>query len=328
MLFRSLNRMYTNGFLKLPVGKGRYGVMCGPDGMIMDDGVTLRVAEDHFFMTTTTSGAAAVLDHLEEWHQTEWPDLDVSMTSVTEQWTTITVAGPRSRDVIAKVAPDLDVSQEAFGFMEFRDTVLASGIPARIPRISFSGELAFEINVDAFYGRTVWEAVHEAGQEFDIVVYGTETMHVLRAEKGLIIVGQDTDGTITPQDANMSWIIGAKKKDFVGKRSLDRPDSVREDRRQLVGLLSDDGTTRLEEGAQIVDADTPITPEDGPVPMIGWVSSSYLSAALDQPFALALVDGGLGRIGEKVRSPQGDRIIDLTITSPVLVDPEGARRDG
>ena len=114
----------------------------------------------------------------------------------------------------------------------------------------------------------------------------------------------------------------------MGKRSLDRPDSVREDRRQLVGLLSDDGTTRLEEGAQIVDADTPITPEDGPVPMIGWVSSSYLSAALDQPFALALVDGGLGRIGEKVRSPQGDRIIDLTITSPVLVDPEGARRDG
>ena len=325
---RFLNRMYTNGFLKLPVGKGRYGVMCGPDGMIMDDGVTLRVAEDHFFMTTTTSGAAAVLDHLEEWHQTEWPELDVSMTSVTEQWTTITVAGPRSRDVIAKVAPDLDVSQEAFGFMEFRDTVLASGIPARIPRISFSGELAFEINVDAFYGRTVWEAVHEAGQEFGIVVYGTETMHVLRAEKGLIIVGQDTDGTITPQDANMSWIIGAKKKDFVGKRSLDRPDSVREDRRQLVGLLSDDGSTRLEEGAQIVDASTPITPEAGPVPMIGWVSSSYLSAALDQPFALALVDGGLGRIGEKVRSPQGDRIIDLTITSPVLVDPEGARRDG
>src|SRR5690606_8890734 len=130
---RFLNRMYTNGFLKLPVGKGRYGVMCGPDGMIMDDGVTLRVADDHFFMTTTTSGAAAVLDHLEEWHQTEWPELDVSMTSVTEQWATITVAGPRSRDVIAKVAPDLDVSQEAFGFMEFRDTVLASGIPARIP---------------------------------------------------------------------------------------------------------------------------------------------------------------------------------------------------
>jgi sarcosine oxidase subunit alpha len=325
---RFLNRIYTNGFLKLPVGKGRYGVMCGPDGMIMDDGVTLRLAEDHFFMTTTSSGAAAVLDHLEEWHQTEWPELDVSMTSVTEQWTTITVAGPRSRDVIAKVAPDLDVSQEAFGFMEFRDTVLASGIPARIPRISFSGELAFEINVDAFYGRTVWEAVLEAGEEFGLTVYGTETMHVLRAEKGLIIVGQDTDGTITPHDANMSWVVGAKKKDFLGKRSLDRPDSVREDRRQLVGLLSADGSTRLEEGAQIVDVGTPITPEEGPVPMIGWVSSSYDSAALGQPFALALVDGGLGRIGETVRSPQGDRIIDLTITSPVLVDPEGARRDG
>ena len=325
---RFLDRIYTNGFLKVPVGKGRYGVMCGPDGMIMDDGVTMRLAEDRFFMTTTSSGAAAVLDHLEEWHQTEWPDLDVSMTSVTEQWATITVAGPRSRDVIAKLAPGLDVSQEAFGFMEFRDTVLASGIPARIPRISFSGELAFEIDVEAFYGRTVWEDVLAAGEEFGITVYGTETMHVLRAEKGLIIVGQDTDGTITPHDANMSWVVGAKKKDFVGKRSLDRPDSVREDRRQLVGLLSADGTTRLEEGAQIVDFGTPITPEDGPVPMIGWVSSSYLSAELGQPFALALVDGGLGRIGETVRSPQGDRLVDLTITSPVLVDPEGARRDG
>ena len=325
---RFLNRIYTNGFLKVPVGKGRYGVMCGPDGMIMDDGVTMRLAEDHFFMTTTSSGAAAVLDHLEEWHQTEWPELDVSMTSVTEQWTTITVAGPRSREVIAKMAPHLDVSQEAFAFMEVRDTVLASGIPARIPRISFSGELAFEINVEAFYGRQVWEDVLAAGEEFGITVYGTETMHVLRAEKGLIIVGQDTDGTITPHDANMSWVVGAKKKDFLGKRSLDRPDSVREDRRQLVGLLSADGATRLEEGAQIVDADTPITPEEGPVPMIGWVSSSYLSAELDQPFALALIDGGLGRLGETVRSPQGDRLVDLTITSPVLVDPEGARRDG
>ena len=325
---RFLNRIYTNGFLKVPVGKGRYGVMCGPDGMIMDDGVTMRLAEDHFFMTTTSSGAAAVLDHLEEWHQTEWPELDVSMTSVTEQWTTITVAGPRSREVIAKMAPQLDVSQEAFAFMEVRDTVLASGIPARIPRISFSGELAFEINVEAFYGRQVWEDVLAAGEEFGITVYGTETMHVLRAEKGLIIVGQDTDGTITPHDANMSWVVGAKKKDFLGKRSLDRPDSVREDRRQLVGLLSADGSTRLEEGAQIVDADTPITPEEGPVPMIGWVSSSYLSAELDQPFALALIDGGLGRLGETVRSPQGDRLVDLTITSPVLVDPEGARRDG
>jgi len=325
---RFLNRIYTNGFLKVPVGKGRYGVMCGPDGMIMDDGVTMRLAEDHFFMTTTSSGAAAVLDHLEEWHQTEWPELDVSMTSVTEQWTTITVAGPRSREVIAKMAPHLDVSQEAFAFMEVRDTVLASGIPARIPRISFSGELAFEINVEAFYGRRVWEDVLAAGEEFGITVYGTETMHVLRAEKGLIIVGQDTDGTITPHDANMSWVVGAKKKDFLGKRSLDRPDSVREDRRQLVGLLSADGSTRLEEGAQIVDADTPITPEEGPVPMVGWVSSSYLSAELDQPFALALIDGGLGRLGETVRSPQGDRLVDLTITSPVLVDPEGARRDG
>ncbi|MDO5662639.1 MAG: 2Fe-2S iron-sulfur cluster-binding protein [Brachybacterium sp.] len=323
-----LNRIYTNGFLKLAVGKGRYGVMCHADGMIFDDGVTLRLAEDHFFMTTTTGGAAGVLDWLEEWHQTEWPELDVSMTSVTEQWSTITVAGPRSRDVIAKVAPDLDVSNDAFGFMEFRDTVLTNGIPARIPRISFSGELAFEINVDAFCGLAAWELVVAAGEEFGITPYGTETMHVLRAEKGLIIVGQDTDGTVTPQDAGMEWIVSTRKKDFIGKRSYDRPDNLRENRKHLVGVLPTDRTTRLEEGAQLVEHGTPVTPDEGPVPMIGWVTSSYLSAELERPFGLALIEGGRDRIGQIIQSPQDGRLVDVEITSPILVDPEGARRDG
>ena len=323
-----LNRIYTNGFIKLAVGKGRYGVMCTPDGMIFDDGVTLREADDAFFMTTTSSGAAKVLDWLEEWSQTEWPELDVVFTSVTEQWSTITVAGPRSRDVIAKVAPGLDVSKEGFGFMEFRDTVLANGVPARIPRISFSGELAFEINVEAFYGRAVWEMVAEAGEEFGITPYGTETMHVLRAEKGLIIVGQDTDGTVTPQDANMEWIVSKLKKDFIGKRSYEREDNLRTDRKQLVGLLPVDRATRLAEGAHLIEHGTPVTPQEGPVPMIGWVASSYDSAELKSPFSLALVERGRDRIGEIVQSPLGDELIDVEITSPVLVDPEGERRDG
>lgn len=325
---RFLNRIYTNGFLKLAVGKGRYGVMCSPDGMIFDDGVTLRLSEDRFFMTTTSSGAAKVLDWLEEWHQTEWPEMDAVFTSVTEQWTTITVAGPRSRDVIAKVAPHVDVSKESFAFMEFRDTVLSNGIPARIPRISFSGELAFEINVDAFYGRAAWELVAEAGEEFGITPYGTETMHVLRAEKGLIIVGQDTDGTVTPQDANMEWIVSKQKKEFIGLRSYQRQDNLRENRKQLVGVLPVDRTTRLAEGAQIVEHGTPITPQDGPVPMIGWVTSSYLSAELDRPFGLALVENGLARAGDIVQSPLDGELIDVEITSPILVDPEGERRDG
>lgn len=322
-----LGQIYTNGFKKLKVGKGRYGLMCKPDGMIFDDGVTLRLAEDRYYMTTTTGGAATVLEWLEEWHQTEWPELDVIFTSVTEEWSTVAVAGPKSRDVIAKLAPNLDVSNEAFEFMGFRETTLAGGIPARICRISFSGELAFEINVDTFYGLTVWEVVAEAGAEFDITPYGTETMHVLRAEKGFIIVGQDTDGTVTPADAGMEWIV-SKLKDFIGKRSYSRVDNAREDRKQLVGVLPVDGTTRLAEGAQLITSGTPVTPEAGPVPMIGHVTSSYLSSSLERPFGLALVENGRNRMGEIAQSPVGDTLVDVEITSPVFYDPEGNRRDG
>ncbi|WP_449278759.1 sarcosine oxidase subunit alpha family protein [Leucobacter sp. GX24907] len=326
-----LNRVYTNGFAKLKVGHARYGLMCTADGMIFDDGVTLRIAEDRFLMTTTTGGAATVLEWLEEWHQTEWPELDVFFTSVTEQWSAVAVAGPKSREVIAKVAPDLDVSNEAFPFMAFHETTLANGIPARICRISFSGELAFEIHTEAFYGLRVWESVAEAGAEFGITPYGTETMHVLRAEKGFIIVGQDTDGTVTPQDAGMEWVV-SKLKDFVGKRSFSRQDTSREDRKHLVGVLPVDRETLLPEGAQLVTAGTPITPEEGPVPMIGHVTSSYRSPALGRTFGLALVESGRNRIGEVVQAPlitaNGVELVDVEITSPVLYDPEGKRRDG
>src|SRR5699024_579493 len=247
-------------------------------------------------------------------------------TSVTEQWSTVAVAGPRSRDVIAKVAPDLDVSNEAFEFMGFRETTLAGGIPARICRISFSGELAFEINVDAFYGLAVWEAVAAAGAEFDITPYGTETMHVLRAAKGFVIVGQDTDGTVTPQDAGMAWIV-SKFKDFLGKRSYSREDTAREDRKHLVGVLPVDGTTRLAEGAQLISSGTPVTPEDGPVPMIGHVSSSYISPSRDRPFGLALVENGRNREGEIFLAPLAGPLGAVELTSPVLYDPVGNRRD-
>ncbi|MGO1358797.1 MAG: glycine cleavage T C-terminal barrel domain-containing protein [Brevibacterium aurantiacum] len=322
-----LGQIYTNGFAKLKVGKGRYGLMCKPDGMVFDDGVTLRVADDRYYMTTTTGGAATVLEWLEEWHQTEWPELDVVFTSVTEEWSTVAVAGPKSREVIAKLAPHLDVSNEAFEFMGFRETTLAGGIPARICRISFSGELAFEINVENFYGLAVWEAVAEAGAEFDITPYGTETMHVLRAEKGFIIVGQDTDGTVTPQDAGMEWIV-SKLKDFIGKRSYSRIDTAREDRKHLVGVLPVDGTTRLAEGAQLITSGTPVTPEAGPVPMIGHVTSSYISPSMDRPFGLAMVENGRNRTGEIIQSPVGGTLVDVEITSPVFYDPEGNRRDG
>ncbi|MEV6114637.1 sarcosine oxidase subunit alpha family protein [Streptomyces sp. NPDC052109] len=320
-----LDRVYTNAFKKLKPGMARYGVMCRPDGMIFDDGVTLRLDDDRYFMTTTTGGAAGVLDWLEEWLQTEWPELDVHCTSVTEQWSTIAVVGPQSRRVVSRLAPHVDLSPEAFPFMAFRETTLASGIPARICRISFSGELAYEINVSSWYGLAVWEQVYESGEPYGITPYGTETMHVLRAEKGYIIVGQDTDGTVTPQDAGMSWVV-SKRKDFVGKRSYSRADTSRPDRKQLVGLLPSDRTTRLPEGTQLVAPDVSL--EEVPVPMLGHVTSSYHSPALGRPFALALVAGGRARIGQTLLAPVGENLVPVEVTDFVLYDPEGTKRDG
>lgn len=322
-----LNRIYTNAFKKLAVGSARYGVMCKPDGMVFDDGVTLRLDEDRFYMTTTTGGAAKVLDWLEEWSQTEWPELDVVCTSVTEQWSTVAVVGPKSRAVISKLFPDLDVTNEAFPFMAFRDATMASGVPARVARISFSGELAFEINTEAWYGLHVWEQVFAAGKEFNITPYGTETMHVLRAEKGFIIVGQDTDGTVTPQDAAMDWVV-SKVKPFIGDRSFKRADTARDDRNHLVGLLPVDRKSFFPEGSQIVNKGTSIDASKSPVPMQGYVTSAYHSAALGMPFGLALISNGRNRIGEVLQIPNGGTLIDVEITSPVLYDPEGTRRDG
>ncbi|MEU3851084.1 sarcosine oxidase subunit alpha family protein [Streptomyces sp. NPDC029554] len=320
-----LNRVYTNAFKKLKPGTARYGVMCRPDGMIFDDGVTLRLDDNRYFMTTTTGNAAAVLDWLDEWLQTEWPHLDVYCTSVTEQWATIAVVGPRSRQVLAPLAPELDLSPEAFPLMAFRETTLAGGIPARVCRISFSGELAYEINVSAWYGQAVWERVHAAGQPYAITPYGTETMHVLRAEKGYIIVGQDTDGTVTPQDAGMSWVV-SQRKEFIGRRSFSRADTARPDRKQLVGLLPADRATRLPEGTQLVAPDVCL--ETVPVPMLGHVTSSYHSPALGRPFALALVAGGRSRIGETLLAPVGEDLVPVEVTDCVLYDPEGTKRDG
>ena len=318
-----LNRVYTNAFAKLPVGSCRYGVMCRPDGMVFDDGVTSRLAEDRFLMTTTTGNAAPVLDHLEEWLQTEWPTLRVRTTSVTEQWATIAVVGPRSRDVLRALDPDLALAPEDFPFMTWRDAEVA-GLRARVFRISFSGELAYEINVPTWHGLAMWEAVIEAGAPSGITPYGTETMHVLRAEKGYPIVGQETDGTVTPQDLGMDWIVSKTKGDFIGRRSHRRPDTGRPDRKQLVGLLPLEPDDLLPEGAQLVDD------PDGPLPMrmVGHVTSSYRSAALGRTFALGLVRRGRERVGEVVHAPLVDRTIAATIAPSVLYDPDNLRRDG
>ncbi|MFG3437766.1 2Fe-2S iron-sulfur cluster-binding protein [Nonomuraea sp. NPDC047897] len=316
-----LDRLYTNLMSTLKVGTIRYGVMCRPDGMVFDDGTVVRLADDHFLVTTTTGNAAAVLDWMEEWLQTEWPSLRVHCTSVTEQWATVALVGPRSRDVLAGLAPGLAVRADDFPFMTWREAEVA-GIPARVCRISFSGELAYEINVTSWDGLRLWTAIMDTGA---VTPYGTETMHVLRAEKGYPIVGQDTDGTVTPQDLGMAWVVSKKKPDFVGKRSHARADTSRPDRKQLVGLLPDDPGLLLPEGVHLVAAD--VLPEP-PVPTLGHVTSSYRSAALGRTFALALVKGGHGRIGERLYAPVGGTLAPVTVTSHVLYDPEGARRDG
>ncbi|RZK71941.1 MAG: FAD-dependent oxidoreductase [Rhodococcus sp. (in: high G+C Gram-positive bacteria)] len=322
-----LDMVYTNMMSTLKVGMVRYGVMCGVDGMVIDDGTVMRLADDRFQVFTTTGGAAKILDWMEEWLQTEWPHLLVRLTSVTEQWATFPVVGPRSRDVIGEVFPDLDVTNDAFPFMAWRDTSLG-GVHVRVARISFSGELAFEVNVDGWHAPAVWARLIAAGEKFDITPYGTETMHVLRAEKGYPIIGQDTDGTVTPQDLGMSWAVSKKKRDFIGKRSFTRAENQNPLRKQFVGLLPLDKQTVLPEGAQIIEEALDGILPPAPVPMLGHVTSSYLSAELGRPFGLALVKGGRARLGDTLHVPVDGNLVAVEVTSSVLVDPEGARRDG
>jgi sarcosine oxidase subunit alpha len=316
-----LDWVYTNSWAKLGVGRCRYGLMLDENGMVFDDGVTTRLADEHWLMTTTTGGAARVLSWLERWLQTEWPHFDVYLTSVTDHWATAAVVGPKSRAVLQAVCADIDFAPAAFPFMSYRAGTVA-GVAARVMRISFSGELAYEVNVPANAARHVWEALIQAGGPHGITPYGTEAMHVLRAEKGFVIVGQDADGSVTPLDLGMDWIV-AKSKDFLGRRSLARSDTARADRKQLVGLLTDDPKEVLPEGAQVV-ADAKVPP---PTPMLGHVTSSYHSACVGRSIALAMVANGRNRLGDKVEVPLADgRVIPATIARPVFIDPEGARQ--
>ena len=314
-----LNRVYTNAWSKLGIGKCRYGLMLNEDGMVYDDGVTTRLGENHYLMTTTTGGAANVLGKLEDYLQTEWPELDVYLTSVTDQFATASLCGPNSKKILKKIIPDLDLSDENFPHMSFKEAKIGS-IVCRIMRISFTGEQSFEINVQASYGKDLWEKCIEAGKEFNITPYGTETMHLLRAEKGFIIVGQDTDGTMTPIDLQMDWIVSKKKYDFIGKRSLYRSDTMREDRKQLVGLLTDDPKVVLEEGAQIVSE-----LDKKPVEMLGHVTSSYFSPNLNKSIALAVVRGGKDMMGKKLFIPMEDKTINVTVSNPVFFDQTNER---
>lgn len=318
-----LNRVYTNNWHTLKVGHCRYGLMLREDGMVLDDGVTARLGEQHYFMTTTTGGAARVYAWLERWLQTEWPRLRVYLTSVTDHVATIAVVGPRSRQTLQRIAESIDLDAAAFPFMTWRDGRIA-GIPARFARISFSGELAFEVSVEGHRARELWDALLVCGREFDVTPYGTETMHVLRAEKGYIIVGQDTDGAQTPEDLGMDWIL-SKTKDYIGRRSLARPDTRRADRRHLVGLLSADPARVLPEGGQLTR--DPAARAGGITD--GHVTSSYFSAALGRSFALGLLGSGRARHGETVYVTLADgTTAPAVVGGTVFYDPEGGRLHG
>ncbi|MEC7596231.1 MAG: 2Fe-2S iron-sulfur cluster-binding protein [Pseudomonadota bacterium] len=319
-----LSRVYTNAWMKLAPGSCRYGLMCNEKGMIIDDGVSTCINDNHFIMTTTTGGAASVYATLEMWLQTEWSHLDVHLSSVTDQFSTIAVVGPNARKLMKVICEDVAFESKKFKFMQWRPGIVC-GVKARIMRISFSGELAYEINVEANYGRFIWDEVARAGKEWNITPYGTESMHVLRAEKGYIIVGQDTDGSMTPMDVNMNWIL-AKNKSFsyIGRRSFSISALNSNDRLQLVGLLTKDEQVVLPEGAHIIS---------NKGVSIGYVTSSYFSSTLGRSIALAQLKGGLSKISEIVlvkivQEKQGLKEIPCEVSSSVFYDVNGKRVDG
>jgi len=317
-----MNRLYVNAWNSLAVGRCRYGVLLREDGFIFDDGVVARIEEQCFHVTTTTGGAPRVLAMMEDYLQTEWNELRVWLTSTTEQWAVIAVQGPQARAVLEGLV-DVDISGAAFPHMSVVRGHIC-GVPMRLFRVSFTGEVGFEVNVPADYGAAVWEALWDRGRPLGMTAYGTETMHVLRAEKGYIIIGQDTDGTVTPDDAGLGWAIGKSKPDFVGKRSLARPAMSAPQRRQLVGLLTRDPQVVLEEGAQLMaeaGARAPTRP-------LGHVTSSYLSATLGRSIAMGLVAGGRARMGETLYVAGGRGEVAVEVTASVFYDPSGARIHG
>jgi sarcosine oxidase subunit alpha len=315
-----LERIYVNAFEALAVGRCRYGLMLTETGFVLDDGVIARLAPDRFHVTTTTGGAARVLAHMEDYLQTEFTGLKVWLTSTTEHWATIAVQGPKARDIVSALVEGVDLVNAAFPHMSVREARVC-GVPARLMRVSFTGELGYEISVGSAYGLDVWEAAFAEVERRGGSAYGTEAIHVLRAEKGYAIVGQETDGTVTLADLGLDGMIGKSKADFVGKRSLKLPELAREGRKQLVGLLTEDPAAVLEEGAQLTESAAP--PPGSPA--LGHVTSSYRSETLQRSIALALVAGGRSRIGARLYASAAGGAVPALVAAPIFYDRQGAR---
>ena len=320
-----LNRVYTGGFKKLAVGRCRYGLMLNEEGVLLDDGVVARLGEEHFYATTTTGGAARVMAWLELWHQTEWPELCLAMHSVSEQWAAIALNGPKARRILGSLT-DLDLSDAALPYLHFCEGRIL-GAKARILRVSFTGELGYELHIPPSRAAAVAEALMEAGAEHGITPYGTETMHLLRAEKGYIIAGQDNEGTSTPDDLGLSGLCSTKK-DYLGRRGAERAGFKGPGRKQLVGLLPEDPSVVVPEGAVLASPPASGARLAPPFAIEGHVTSSYRSPELERGFAMGLLRDGRARTGDIVLAAFEGRSWPCRIASPVFLDPEGARLSG
>jgi sarcosine oxidase subunit alpha len=319
---RFMDMLYTNMMSTLKPGRCRYGLMCNENGFLMDDGVVARLDEETFLVHTTTGGAESIHGHMEDWLQCEWWDWKVYTANVTEQYAQVGVAGPNSRKVIEKLTED-DISAEALTFMGWTEITVA-GIPARVFRISFAGELSFELSVPASHGRALWDALLEAGEEYGVMPYGTEAMHVMRAEKGFIMIGDETDGTVIPQDLNMDWAISKKKEDYLGKRAQERSHMADPNRWKLVGLETLDGST-LPDGAYATAAGTNA---NGQRMTQGRVTSTYHSPTLGRGIAMGLVHNGPDRMGEVLEFPKVDGgIVKAKIVDPIFYDKDGEKQN-
>jgi sarcosine oxidase subunit alpha len=318
-----LDRLYINGFAGLAVGKARYGVMLREDGFVFDDGTVTRFAEDRFYVTTTTVNAARVMQAIDFARQVLWPDLDVQAVSVTEQWATYAVAGPRSRALIARVLPDLDVSDAAFAFMAAAECRW-QGHDARLFRVSFSGELAYEIAVPAHRGEALLRALLAAGADFGVTPYGTEALGVMRIEKGHV-AGGELNGQTTAHDLGLHRMMSGKK-DYIGREMALRPALTAPERPRLIGLKPVDGRSRIRAGAHLLPPGKPAVAANDE----GYVTSAAFSPTLGLPIALALLRHGPERHGERiiVHDPVRGGDVEALVCGPVFYDPEGARLRG
>ena len=318
-----LNRLYINGWKKLPVGKARYGVMLREEGHVLDDGTTSRLGEQHYLMTTTTAQAGKVMTHLEFCLQVLWPDLDVNVMSVTDQWAGIAVAGPQARTLMQRLLPDEDLSNETFPFMAAGSFDL-EGLPARLFRISFSGELGYELNVPADYGPAVAQRLLDLGSDLGVCLYGLEALDIMRIEKGHVTAA-DLDGRVTAQDLGMARMMSGKK-DYIGRRLSQRPAFLEPDRPQFVGFKAVDPQQKATAGSHLLAEGAAATPEND----LGWISSATWSPTLNGYIALGFVAGGPRRKGETLRAVDlvRNRDVAVEVVDSVFVDPQGERQRG